>query len=267
MVGIIPSGPSSFATRTAPEIAELAEQPGSLLVVPVGSIEQHGDHLPVATDTLLVSAVTSACTERLHEEEDVPVLVGPPVWSGHSPHHMSFGGTLTGEFDTLLDLLEEVAASGLDNGFDAVVFVNGHGGNTSLIGAAVSTVGGAHPDAEVLGLTYFELAASFADEIRESDPGGMAHGGEFETSLMLHCHPESVRDDADAEYLEDPYDHTNEDLLVSGPVSVYRPFDEYSDSGAIGDPGLASAAKGERFFDGIVDELSDLLSEVHERNG
>lgn len=265
MVGLLPSGPSSFVTQTAPEIVELAERSGSMLVIPVGSIEQHGDHLPVATDTLLVSAVTAASTDRLHEE-DVPVLVGPPVWSGHSPHHLPFGGTLTGEFDTLLDLLEEVAASGLDNGFDAVVFVNGHGGNTSLIGAAVSTVGEANPDAEVLGLTYFELATSFADEVRDSELGGMAHGGEFETSLMLHCHPELVREGGDATYLDDPYDHTNEDLLVGGLLSVYRPFDEYSDSGAIGDPDLASAAKGERFFDGVVDELTDLLADVHERH-
>lgn len=265
MVGLLPSGPSSFATSTAPEIVDTAERPGSVLVVPVGSVEQHGAHLPAATDSILVAEVASAAADRLVDTANVPILVAPTLWSGHSPHHLPFGGTLTGEFDTLLDLLNEVLDSGLENGFDAAVIVNGHGGNADLVGATVSAVGREHPAADVLGLTYFELAAPFVDEIRDSDVGGMAHGGEFETSLLLHLYPELVCEERDGTPLDEPYDRTRSDLLVGGALSVYRSFDEHSDSGAIGDPELATAEKGEELFDGVVEEFESILRETHER--
>jgi creatinine amidohydrolase len=254
----------ALAASSAPEITDVGETDGSVVVVPVGSVEQHGRHLPVATDSILAAAVATAGAEAV--ADDVPVLVAPPVWTGYSPHHRSLGGTVTGEFDTLHELLEQVADSLLEDGFDAVLFLNGHGGNSALVDAAVSTVGRSHPDVEVLGLTYFELARTFADEIRESDAGGMAHGGEFETSLMLHLHPDLVSDDMPAEYLDEPYDLGDRDLLDGGPLSVYRPFEEYSESGAIGDPSLASAEKGAVVYDGLRDELAELLVGVHERN-
>jgi len=255
----------SLVGSTAPKIREMGSQDGSTIIIPVGSVEQHGHHLPVATDSLLASAVANAAGEAVAEE--VPLLVAPVVWMGYSPHHTSFGGTVTGEFDTLHELLEQVADSVLENGFDAVLFLNGHGGNTALVDAAVSTVGRKHSEVEVLGLTYFELANSFIDDIRESETGGMAHGGEFETSLMLHLYPDLVdKDDNPAVNWEEHYDLGGQDLLEGGPLSVYRPFEAYSDSGAIGNPGLASGEKGERIFDGISEELSTLLVEIHESN-
>ncbi|WP_132060639.1 creatininase family protein [Halorussus amylolyticus] len=257
------AGPAALATKTRLEIDEVASQSGSVLVVPVGSVEQHGHHLPVATDTLLADAVANLGAERV--ADDQPTLVAPPVWTGYSPHHLSLGGTITADADQLIELLESVADSAAELGFDAVLLVNGHGGNGAAIDVAVSTIGDAHPDLEVAGLTYFELAAPFADEIRDSDTGGMAHGGEFETSLLLHLHPELVGEDADAEYLDDPYDRGTKDLLEGGPVTSYTEFEEYSESGAIGDPDLASAEKGEELFDRIGDELADVLRTVHEQ--
>jgi creatinine amidohydrolase len=253
----------SFGGQTAAEISETAGRDGSVLVVPVGSVEQHGDHLPTATDTILVCEAVGAALDRLADE---PVLATPPVWSGYSPHHESLGGTLFGEFETLLSLLQEIAGSGLANGFDAALFVNGHGGNTALIETAVSEVGRDHPDAEITGLTYFELAASFIEDVRDSELGGMAHGGEFETSLLLHLHPDLVADDRPAEYWDEPYDQGGTDLMQGGPLAVYREFEEYSASGAIGDPTLASAEKGETILEGLADELSTVVTDIYERN-
>lgn len=254
----------ALATKTAPEIRALGERDGSVLILPVGSVEQHGAHLPVATDSLLVSAVAAAGAEAV--ADDAPVLVAPTLWTGYSPHHLSFGGTLTGEFDTLLDLLGTVADTALGNGFDALLLLNGHGGNRALVDAAVTVVGRSRPDAEVLGLTYFDLAVPFVDEVRDSDTGGMAHGGEFETSLIQHLHPELIREEAPAEYWEEAYDLAGSDLLEGGPLSVYRPFEAYSNSGAIGDPSLATAEKGERLFDELRAELAALLLDIHEVN-
>jgi creatinine amidohydrolase len=95
----------------------------------------------------------------------------------------------------------------------------------------------------------------------------MAHGGEFETSLLLHLRPDLVRgDDMEATYLDDPYDLRRRDLFEGGPLSVYRSFAEYSDSGAIGDPGLGSAEKGAELADRLAEELAVLLLAIHEHN-
>lgn len=255
----------SWGNRTYEEVQETARQDGSVLVVPVGSIEQHGHHLPVGTDTILVSAVANLAAERV--ADSLPVMVTPPVWTGHSPHHMPFGGTVTLDDDTLREVLTETADSALENGFDGVLLLNGHGGNASLITTTTSAIGKDHPHVEVLGLTYFTLAESFIDDIRDSDVGGMAHGGEFETSLMLHLRPDLVREEKlEGTYMDEPYDHGGKDLLEGGPLSVYRSFDEYSESGAIGDPGLATAQKGAEIFEHLGDELEHILTEIHENN-
>ncbi|WP_266081418.1 creatininase family protein [Haladaptatus caseinilyticus] len=251
----------AWAAKTRREIGDIGTDDRSVLVIPVGSIEQHGHHLPVATDTLLADAVAHLGAERV--ADDVPILVTPPVWSGFSPHHLSLGGTISLELDDLLDVLSDVASTALENGFNGLCFVNGHGGNASAVDNAVSIIGKNHPDVEVTGVTYFQLAEPFIDEIRESDVGGMAHGGEFETSLMLHLYDDLVKmNQADAEYLDEPYDRGGKDLLVGGPLSTYRPFEAYSDSGAIGDPELASAEKGKMLFDRLGDELADVLRNI-----
>ncbi|NHX34929.1 MULTISPECIES: creatininase family protein [Halolamina] len=253
----------AWAAKPYPEIAEIADREGSVLIVPVGALEQHGHHLPTGTDTVLVDAVATAGAERVSDE--VPVLTTPPLWLGHSPHHLPFGGTVSAEFDTLSDTLSEIADSALGNAFDTVLFLNGHGGNRPLIAAATQRVGAEQPDTEVLGLTYFELGEYFLDDVRESDLGGMAHGGELETSMMLHLHPELVDEERmQATEWETEYEQAPGDLLGSGPLNVTLDVAEWSDSGAMGDVSAVSAAKGEAMFEGFVDELEALLRTVHE---
>ena len=254
-----------WAGKSYGAIRDIAEAPGSVLVIPVGSIEQHGHHLPVATDTILVDAMVHGGSEQI--KEDVPLLVTPSVWSGFSPHHLPFGGTLSLDFEHLRAILEDVALTGIENGFDAVCFVNGHGGNKSLIDAVVSTVG-TSTDAEILGITYFTLAMDEIRTLRDSEIGGMAHGGEYETSLMLHLRPDLVADAEirDGTVWDEHYELGGSDLLEGGSLSVYRSFDEYSDSGAIGSPELASAEKGARIYEAVTSELAALFVAIHEHN-
>ena len=101
---------------------------GALVVVPTGAIEQHGDFLPVETDTFLATAVAEMAAARM---EKVDVVVAPAVSVGFSPHHLSFPGTISYRLKTYLAVLEDTARSILDAGFQRVVFVNGHGGNSA----------------------------------------------------------------------------------------------------------------------------------------
>ena len=240
----------------------MAEREGSVLAVPVASLEQHGHHMPTITDTLLCTAVVQTGAEAA-AEDDVPVLTTPPVWTGQSRHHLPFGGTASLDVRTLLSVLEQVAETTLENGFDALVFVNGHGGNTNVLGTAVQEVAEAQ-DAEILGLTYFDLAPDAVESVRESDVGGISHAGEMETAMMLHLRPDLVREDRiEATPNRKPYEGESEDLMDTGYLSAGRPFSTYTESGALGRPDLATAEKGEAFFEAFRDALAGLLREIH----
>ena len=256
-----------WAGKTSKEIIDIAEQDGSVLILPIASLEQHGPHMPVATDTILATAISHNGAE--HTDEEVPAVVLPPVWAGFSPHHMALGGTVTLQFSTMFELVHDIADSALENGFDALLVVNGHGGNGPLLSSVVNTLGPKHPEVDVLGLSYWLLAeAAFNDTIRDSDIGGASHAGEFETSLMMHLRPELVREDdiPDAEYYDSPYDLGNQDLMVRGCLSNYKPFTYYSQSGATGDPTLSTAEKGEQLYAVLGEELGGLITEIYEEN-
>jgi creatinine amidohydrolase len=256
---------SDWGGKTYAEIRDIGHRSGSVLVIPVGSIEQHGHHLPVSTDTILADAMVYGGAERVADE--VPLLVTPPVWTGFSPHHLSFGGTVSLEHTQLVSLLEAVGQAGIENGFDAVLFVNGHGGNVPIVNTAISRVG-RRTDAEVLATTYFRLAAEETGELRDSETGGMAHGGEFETSLMSYLREDLVGeiDEDSATMWDEHYERAGQDLLDSGSLAVYRPFETYSESGAIGAPLMASAEKGERIYENITTELAAIFTAVSEHN-
>ncbi|MFC6988869.1 creatininase family protein [Haloplanus sp. GCM10025708] len=254
-----------WAGMTYAEVRERAERDGSILVVPVASLEQHGPHMPTATDAILAEAVAHAGADRVHPE--APVLVTPPVWTGYSPHHLSFGATVSLEYEHLFWLLDDVVAAAAGNDFDAVLLLNGHGGNAALVSSAAQVYGRAYGDVEVLGLTYFTLARAFIDGLRESDAGGIAHAGEMETSMMLHLRPDLV-DEAEIEGTrwELPYDLTAADLTAASPVSMYTEIAEYTDSGALGSPELADAEKGAAMYEAFGDELGAFLLDVHDRH-
>jgi len=259
----ISCSPVSWAGRTYREITALGERNGSVLIVPFGSIEQHGPHLPVATDTILSKAVAEGGAEAVSDQ--VPVLVTPPVWIGFSPHHLSFGGTLSGKFETLLHLVQNIIITGSKNGFNAVLVVNGHGGNIPLVGGIISTVGNRQPSIQALGVSYFDLADPFIDEIRDSETGGMSHAGEFETSLMMHLTPKLVQAGSfTAIYRDESLERAKQDMFDEGPLSVSRTFDEYTDTGTIGDPTCATAKKGETIYKGLVKELGDIVCSTHD---
>jgi creatinine amidohydrolase len=262
----IGADPFSWAGSTYEEIQSIGEQDGSVLIIPIGSIEQHGHHLPVATDTILVDAVVSRTGKHLTENDALPFVVAPTIWTGFSLHHMDFGGTLTASFHVLLDLLTSIVESGLKNGFDSVLIVNGHGGNTALISAATSEVGADATDSQILSCTYFQLAAPWIDEVRDSDLGGIGHAGEFETSLMLHLRPDLVQEEkANVTYRDEHYSHASREMFDGGQLSPYRSFAEMSETGELGDPTLASAEKGEELLANLVVELATIVREIHAR--
>lgn len=242
---------------TSPEIDAL-DRDTTIVILPIGSVEQHGRHMPLGTDTILAQSVAIAAAEQLQG-----VVVMPPPWYGFSAHHMRFPGSVTLQAETLLALVSDIIASVVRHGFRRVLIVNGHGGNGGAIDVLASTLGHRHyGTARIATLTYFALAAEAITRLRRSGPGGMGHAGEFETSMIQHLRSELVKiDRAETTYPDPGSPHLTTDLVGSQVPRVYHDFADLSPSGTLGDPSLASPEAGEAFFAASVTALANFLKD------
>lgn len=242
---------------TSPEIAAL-DRERTVVILPIGSLEQHGNHMPLGTDSMLAEAVAGAAAR---ECGDVVVLPCPAY--GFSAHHMRFPGSVTLRAETLMAVCEDIVGAVVQHGFRRLLVVNGHGGNGGIIDVLASTLGHRHyGKARIACLTYFTLAREQIARLRRSEAGGMGHACEFETSLMLHLHPELVHMERAAATYPDPgSDYLTTDLIGAQAVRVYHDFADLSPTGTLGDPSLASAEAGEAFFDAAVAALGAFIED------
>ena len=217
-----------WAERTRAEFADYAQQ-GGIVVVPIGSIEQHGLHLPIDTDCHTAEHVARAAARLA---EDLPVLVAPTIAYALSPHHMAFGGTITLRLDTLLRVLADVCECVVAHGFERILIVNGHGGNSQALGAAALEL--RHRlDRQIRTITWFDLVHPTMDAVREGPGHEIGHSGELETSAMLYLDPEAVR------------------------VGLYALVDGITD-----DPAPATAEKGRRLMEDAAQAVVAALRSI-----
>lgn len=213
---------------------EEAERKASIAVLPVGSFEQHGAHLPLATDAMVATTIAAA----IAREYDLFLL--PPITIGCSHEHSAFTGTVSISAPTLYAVIRDAATSLEKQGIRKLVVVNGHGGNYVL--------GNVVQEANV-GEVRMALFPHRDDWDAARKAGGLVtsttedmHGGELETSLLLHVAPEVVRLDA-----------LGDDEVVAERTHLHmRGVAGYSKSGIIGRPSLADATKGELALDELV---------------
>jgi creatinine amidohydrolase len=235
-----------------------------IAVLPTASLEQHGRHLPVGTDSLLAEAVSREAADRA-AERGIEAVVFPTIWTGYSPHHVPLGGTVTLEKETMLALLEDVCSSIAELGFDRILMVNGHGGNSPITSLVAGDLGVKLEGVEVAEITYFDLAGDAIEEVRAGDTGSAYHAGEFETSLMLYLYEEYV--DLDAA-VNDPVtplsEYSPRGRFGGGPLGTRKSYEQLTEDGARGEPTLATAEAGERLFDSVCEELASVLSAVED---
>ena len=239
---------------------EEASREGAMVIVPVGSTEQHGPHLPVDTDIHIAQEIALAVARGM---DGFRVLVGPPVWCGLSPYHMSFVGTLTLQFQTFSDLIVDLCSSIVAHGFSKIVLLNGHGGNGALLNATIIRLSGLK--ATVAAVTYWQLIVDELRAIGESELGGVGHACEMETSLELYLRPELVAKELMVEELRVPStSFAGKDFRAPGAVWYVEANRKPSAHGVYGDPTLASATKGERIFKAVVGKLGGFLREFQQ---
>ena len=225
-----------------------------VVVVPTGSLEQHGPHLPLFTDTLLVTKVAEAVESKIPEL----VLVTPTLWLGASGHHLGFPGSLSASFDAYIGALKSVVRSLLPHGFWKFYVLNGHGGNTEPNGVALRTLKAETPHIQLGHSGYFSfIPESVMSQVLEGPIKTIRHACEAEASLALHLFPELVR-----------IDKLRDDGFVTEPPvrGMIHHFDEMTQEGSMGFATRATAAKGKVMFEsaieGIVTELTSLASGI-----
>lgn len=230
-----------------------------VLVAPFGAMEQHGPHLPLLTDALIGAAIC----RRLDVACDGRILVLPQQWLGLSLHHMRFAGTISASPETFIALASDTISSIAAAGFRNVLVLNSHGGNAAALEVVLTKCKSLYPSHRFVGTTYWNAAAAGLAAIRQSATGGMGHACELETSLVLAERPDLVRMELirpDGKWPASEF--LAKDMLRGGSASYALRFDEITREGAVGDPTLASAAKGEAAFSAIVTALSRLVQQM-----
>jgi creatinine amidohydrolase len=229
-----------------------------LVLLPLGSFEQHGPHLPLTTDTDIVTAIA----RRIEEKRAERILCLPTLWPGHSTHHLFFPGTLSVSQMPYIQLVVELCHSIFNMGAQKVFLLNGHGGNDVPLRAALRELKTQFPKTKFVFASYWSLAGQTIKEVRESGPGGLGHACEMETSIMLHLHPARVKARLGR---KDGPKHTDiyrkSDMQYARPVYFVNEFHEVTKTGTIGEPELATAEKGKRFLNGIVQEVTKFVDE------
>ncbi len=244
-----------WANLTGPEIRAVAARTDALAVLPIGSLEQHGPHLPVITDTASASAAAIRAARLVADE--LPVLVLPGFWTGMSEHHLPFGGTISLNFDELRGVLSGVVRSLRAIGFARLLVVNGHGGNVEPLAVAAREL--AHDyGLPVVACTPWYLTRRQTAEIAETAETP-AHACEGETSVMMAISPDLVRTDR----LDDAVQQRPEPVPSYEGFSRFWSFTERAPvTGVRGDPRSATAAKGERFLDVQAEALAAAMRDA-----
>lgn len=254
-----------YAEMTWPECRDAA-QSGRVAVLPVGTYEDHGHHLPIDTDVLLA---TSVCEKAVARIPDRAVLI-PAVTHGYSPHHMDFPGTITIGWDTFINYVRDVCVSLAHHGFERVLIVNGHGSNTApLEMAARLTVLATEGRTLCAAVNHWGLhtVRAQAPEIRSSEYGGASHAGEYETSLYLALAPERVQMDKAVDEDNPLPASFQTDLLLGkrsdGATANMMPYwSMMSESGVRGAATQATQTKGEAFLEATIEGLIELVDEL-----
>lgn len=241
-----------------PELAQVRER---IFVLPLGSLEQHGPHLPLFTDSLIISHISNR-VEQLRSEQ---IVMLPVQWLGHSPHHRRFG-CMSLEFDSYVQMIRGLCTSAIHLGARKILLLNGHGGNDTPCKAAQRTLKSEYEQLEDLYIVYaayWNLAAEQFTATRSSPIGGMGHACEMETSILLAKNPELV-DMSKAKRGGPSPDmgYRVSDMLKPLPFSLISEFDEISENGVIGMPEFATAEKGERFLEAAAQAVVSLLEEM-----
>lgn len=226
-----------------------------VVILPTGSTEQHGRHLPLDTDVFLAEEVCLEVGRRASDR----VLILPPISYGLNMHHIDFPGTIHIEPDVFINFCLNITKSVAYHGFQKILLVNGHGSNTALIDIiARKTI--LETQSICAALTYIPLGMDAFNQVKETET--IAHADEYETSLYLYLASERVQvnemlvdDDVTGKYM-------SSDSTSNFPVRMSDYWGRWTKHGVHGDPSRATKEKGKIIFDAVTSRLIEIVDEL-----
>jgi creatinine amidohydrolase len=256
-----------YEKLTWPEINDAIEM-GKVCVVPCGSVEQHGPHLPLDVDIVCPQGIAFGAGRAVADK----MLVLPPVWYGYTGHVMDFPGTINTHFETFIAQVLDITKSLAYHGFKKIVLLNGHGSNMPNLDLAARRTN-LETDAECVlagWWNFLTVDKTFLPRWRQSKfPGGCAHACELETSLYLYLDGDNVRKDqiknGVISFNEENSPFNWVDLFAAGPATVISWTSSYTETGVLGDAELATAEKGRQVYEEAVKQLTRFVTWFKDR--
>ncbi len=240
---------------TSKQVNDLPKEE-ALVILSVGAVEQHGDHLPVMTDALIGEATLTQALEKIDADEQVWLL--PPVSYGKSNEHLGWAGTISLSANTLHSVIMDIARSLKLSGFRRLLLFNTHGGNTDLLNVVAREIRIA------TGLMVFNMAPHSlnvsADLVSEEELEYGIHGGDYETSVVMAIKPNWVQEHLRTAEFPDVARY--ELLTLEGRIRFAWVTDDISESGIAGDATKATAEKGEIIQERVTDILAKAFVEL-----
>jgi creatinine amidohydrolase len=227
----------------------------AVVVAPIAACEQHSRHMPVFTDTILVTGVAERVEQRLPGQ----VLLLPTLWFGASHHHLPFGGTLSASVDLHIDMVTELLTPLLDDGYLRFLVLNGHGGNIDTMQVALRRLQPKYRDRLLTAASYWDLAKDELAALAEGPRKTMGHACEFETSMVMALRPELVR----REELKND-DTRYKDNALRG-LYVAEDMSQCTQQGSVGYSELATPEKGQAFLNAAVTRTCEVVQALLRR--
>jgi creatinine amidohydrolase len=256
-----------YEKLTWPEINDAVEM-GKVCVIPCGSVEQHGAHLPLDVDIVCPQGIAYGAGKQVPDR----MLVLPPVWYGYTAHVMDFPGTINTHYETFIKSVLDITKSLAYHGFKKIMLLNGHGSNMPNLDLVARRTN-LETDAEcILGAWWNLLTVdrTFLPRWRQSKfPGGCAHACELETSLYLYLDGDNVRKDrienGDISFNTEDNPFNWVDLFAAGPATIISWTSSYSETGVLGEAKLATAEKGRLAYEEAVKQLCRFVTWFKDR--
>lgn len=241
------------------QIAALPDRENTVIVLPAGSTEQHGPHLPCAVDTIISAGVVGHALARLPKQ--VPAFALPPIAYGKSEEHLHFPGTFTLDGETLYGTAVQVGESAYRSGFRKLLIINGHGGQPQVLEMAARELRLRHGDFIVVPHATWRLPHVAGRYLSEKEKKLAMHAGHAETAIMMALAPETVHmEHAVANY---PPEFPSKLLSPDGRPACAWSARDFGPSGVIGDPLPATREQGDAILDSLAASWAQAITELH----
>lgn len=253
-----------FSYLTWKEIAEMEEKENAVIIQPLGAIEQHGHHLPIAVDSAISLGVLGKALTQL--DDRIPAYALPAFYYGKSNEHWGFPGTITLSAETLLSVIKEMAISIYRSGFRKLILMNSHGGQPQIMEIAARDIHQKYPDFNIFPLFTWCVPNIAKDLLTKQELEYGIHAGDAETSLMLALLPEQVK--MNLAVKEFPQNLPQDSLLsMEGKLPFAWLTKEVSSTGVMGDATTATLEKGEKILASLANGWVNVIEDVYKFQG